>query len=76
MAKAIVFDADRTGYSIDQVDEPVTVGDLIQFLEDFNEDDIIILSHDRGYTFGTLNLRSGVTEYEKDENGEWAEAEW
>ena len=56
MTKRITFEATREGYTKDQVDYPITVGELIEFLEDYDEDTEILLSHDSGYTFGTLTL--------------------
>ena len=53
MKKAIVFEAARTGYGIDQV-EAITVGDLLEILQDFDPETLFILSHDRGYTFGSI----------------------
>ena len=64
----LVFEAERTGYSTEQIDRPITVGELINFLQDFNEDTPIYLSHDRGYTYGTLNTWD-CKEVEDDE--EW-----
>ena len=66
---AIVFDAARTGYSIDQVSRPMTVGELIDILDEFEDDTLVILSHDNDYTFGSL---SGYPrEFKTDEDGEW-----
>lgn len=76
MRKAIVFEAERTGYGIDQLQNPMTVGELKAFLEDFDDDRLVVLSHDRGYTYGSLNLNM-VSDYSEDEDGEWhAEDEW
>ena len=52
----ITFEAEREGYSKSQVWNPLTVGDLKTFLEDYADDTLIFLSHDNGYTFGTLRL--------------------
>lgn len=54
MKKAIVFDVAREAYAIGQVRRPMTVGDLKDLLEDYEDDTVIILSHDNGYTYGTL----------------------
>lgn len=76
MARALVFEADRNGYSIDQVDNPITVGELRAFLEDFADDTLFILSHDRGYTYGSVDIMTDVTTYEEDEDGEWVATDW
>lgn len=74
--KALVFEAVREGYSIDQIRRPMTVGELKQFLEDFDDDTLFILSHDRGYTYGSIDARTEVTTFREQEDGEWEEADW
>ena len=63
MNTAVVFEAAREGYGIDQVRNPVTVGELIAALAELDEDAIFILSHDNGYTYGSIarcgELREG-----------------
>lgn len=77
MKRAIVFEAPRTGYSIDQISRPTTIGELKQLFEELEleDDDIFILSHDRGYTYGSIN----DTTYEiciENEDGEWETEEY
>lgn len=74
--RALVFEAPRDGYSIDQLRNPMTVGELKSFLEDFDDETLFILSHDKGYTYGSIDTRVDVTTYEENENGEWKEADW
>lgn len=73
--RALVFETARTDYGIDQVVENrqvMTVFDLKRILEDYDDDDVIICSHDRGYTYGTLP--QDFREYEQDEeSGNWEE---
>lgn len=76
MKRALVFEAERTGYSIDQVSRPMTVGELKEFLEDFNDDTLFILSHDGGYTYGSIDTRRNVTMFREQEDGEWEEMDW
>ena len=52
----ITFEAIREGYSKSQVGSPLTVGELRTFLEDYTDETLIFLSHDNGYTYGTLRL--------------------
>ena len=59
---ALILNTIREGYTINQVPETMTVGDLINFLEDFNEDTPIYLSFDNGYTYG------GISEYSFNED--------
>ena len=57
MKNRLFLNADREGYSPEQVRETMKVGELINFLmENFDEDMPIYLSHDNGYTYG------GITE--------------
>mgnify|MGYP007101830263 CR=1 FL=1 len=74
--KYLVFEASRTGYGIDQVESPMTVGELREFLKDFEEDDEIILSHDRGYTYGTLSREASLRiETDGDYGAEYVEVD-
>ena len=52
--KALIMEAERTGYAIDQVRGTMTVGELIAFLSDFDEDMSIYTSQDNGYTYGGI----------------------
>lgn len=62
----LILSTRREGYGIDQVQTTMTVGELIAFLEDYDEDTPVFLSFDNGYTYG------GVTEnrFELDYGGE------
>jgi hypothetical protein len=47
MRKAICFEAYREGYGIDQIaDRAMTVGELMEILRDFDDDTLVVLSHD------------------------------
>ena len=50
----VLIDTLREGYGVDQCNGTMTVEELIEFLQDFNPDDKIYLSFDRGYTYGGL----------------------
>lgn len=56
MTRVLVFEAEREGYTLRQVGSPMTVGQLKEFLEDYNDDTLFMLSHDRGYTYGSISL--------------------
>ena len=71
MRNAVVFEASRDGYSIDQIaDKAMTVGELIDILSDYDEETLFVLSHDNGYTYGSLD-RWSCSEAQEDEDGEW-----
>ena len=58
MKLAIIFEASRDGYTAKQVAEyrsPITVGELKDLLEDYNDDTLFMLSHDNGYTHGSIS---------------------
>lgn len=75
MRNAIVFEARREGYGIDQIRRPVTVGELKRLLDDFDDDDLFILSHDNGYTYGSIDTMT-EQEWNETEDGEWIRAEY
>lgn len=55
MKEALVFEASREGYSIDQLRGVMTVGRLREILRNYDEDTLIVLSHDNGYTYGSID---------------------
>ena len=76
MRSAVVFEARRTGYGIDQIaDRAMTVGELIDLLSDYNEDTLVVMSHDSGYTFGSISEGEFYEAFE-DENGDWSEEDY
>ncbi len=64
--KTLLIDAKREGYALDQCGRTMTVGELMDWLDQFDDDCQVYLSHDNGYTYGT------VTEYDFTE---WNEPE-
>ena len=63
----LLINAKRNGYAPDQCGKTMTVGEMMRYLEDFDPDDKIYLSHDNGYTYGS------ITERDFDENEEMDE---
>ena len=57
MKRVLYIAAQREGYGIDQVRHTMTVGDLIDYLSQFDEEAQVYLRHDGGYTYG------GITPY-------------
>ena len=51
----LLLEADRECYSADQIEKTITVGELIDFLSDYNEDTPIAISNDNGYTYGSIH---------------------
>lgn len=63
----VLIDGRRSGYSPEQVDGTMTVGELIAFLEDLDEDTPVMLCNDQGYTWGEITSCSiEVGTYDED----------
>lgn len=79
MKTAIVYEAKREGYAIDQVSDPITVGEMIDLLNDiarhYGDDTLFILSHDNGYTFGSID-RHDASRWEQSDDQEEFEECW
>lgn len=66
--------ARRDAYSVDDVIErTLTVGELVDILEEYEDDTPVILSHDGGYTYGALH--EGRITLEKTDDEEVDEEE-
>lgn len=78
MKTAIVFEATREGYAIDQLSESrtITVGHLKAILRNVPDETMFVLSHDNGYTFGSLDWYEDVKGYtQEDEECEFEECD-
>ena len=68
---AIFIEAQRTGYSPDQVNKTATISELIEILEEmaytYGDDAKVYLAHDRGYTFGGITWESMSGSFYDDE---------
>lgn len=51
---AIFIKGKRNGYSPDQCGQTLTVGELIEILEQFDYGRPIFLRNDNGYTYGSI----------------------
>lgn len=54
----------------DQCGRTMTVGDLIEYLSQFDEDTKVYLKNDGGYTFGSIDERSFEEASSEDEESE------
>lgn len=70
--QVVIIEADREGYSFEQIRSTMTVGELIEALEQFDEDAQVFLSHDNGYTYGGITFNRISDDYfeTKDEEEE------
>lgn len=50
----LYLDTVREGYGPDQVQRTMTVGELISFLEQYDDDTPIYTTHDNRYTYGGI----------------------
>lgn len=54
----VIIEAERDGYSLEQVRSTMTVKELIEVLSEYDEDAKVYLSHDYGYTYGGIRYGS------------------
>jgi len=54
MNRVLYISANSEGYGIDQIRHTMTVRDLIDSLEQFDEETQVYLKHDGGYTYGGI----------------------
>jgi hypothetical protein len=62
---ALYIEGRRNGYNPKQCGRTMTVGELIGFLQEFDEDTPIYIKNDNGYTYG--NITEGSFEEDDDE---------
>lgn len=63
---AVYFNTKRNGYAPDQCGHTMTVGELVNLLDGFDEDTPIYFKNDNGYTYGSIT-RYDVKEGEFEE---------
>ena len=56
--KAIFIEGRRDGYAPSQCYETLTVKELIEVLEQYDEDMPVYLRNDNGYTYGSISYES------------------
>lgn len=61
----LVIDTLCEAYGLEDIRDTMTVGDLISYLQDYDEDTPVVLSFDRGYTYGGIH-QSRIKEVEED----------
>lgn len=64
----VYINANRTGYAPDQVNRTMTVGEMIAYLEQFDEDAPVYLKHDNGYTYGGIGWNDFEEDWSDDED--------
>lgn len=70
MKSVVTIEGRREGYSMEQIENTLTVGELIELLESFNPDTPIMLNNDNGYTYGSITEYSIELEEVEEETEE------
>ena len=60
----ITLETHRTGYAVDQCGHTLNVGELIDYLSQWDEETPIYFSNDSGYTYGSLCFDDINSEFE------------
>jgi hypothetical protein len=71
----LIINAKRNGYSPEQCGKTMTVGELIRELECFDSEAPIYLSHDNGYTYGSITVHDMEEREEETEDEDFDESE-
>lgn len=66
MKEVLFINGKRNGYSVQQCGRTLTVGDLIEILQGYDEDMEVFLKNDNGYTYGSITAYD-IDEEEVDE---------
>ncbi len=66
--KALYINTNRLGYTPEQCPRTMTVGDLIDYLSEFDEDRRVFLRNDNGYTYGIVDEREIVMSEDLEED--------
>ena len=71
MAKQIIIiEAEREGYSVDQIHRTMTAGELKEVLDQWDDSTPVYLSHDNGYTYGGIRYDNIDSRYVEEDNYE------
>lgn len=66
---AVIINANRKGYSTDQIENTMTVAELIEALSEFDPDSRVLIGNDRTdyglYTYGGITVND-IEEHEED----------
>lgn len=67
MREILIIDTNRNGYSPSQCGNTLTVGELIELLEEYDEDTEIYTGHDDRYTYGSIYRDDIELEHEEED---------
>lgn len=63
----LIYSTLREGYGLDQIKRTMTVAELINYLDDFDDDMKVYLSFDNGYTYGGITANRFEEGEDEDE---------
>jgi len=66
----LMIEGRREGYSPNQIDTTMTIGKLREYIEYLDDDTLVMLKNDNGYTYGSITESSFEEEYVEDEEDE------
>lgn len=66
--QVLTIDGRREGYAPSQIRSTMTVGELIDYLSQFDEEMPVMINNDNGYTYGSIDYDSFREEDEEDED--------
>ena len=52
----ITIETHRSGYGVDQCGRTLSVGELIDYLSQWDDETPVYFSNDNGYTYGSMNF--------------------
>jgi hypothetical protein len=65
----LMIEGRREGYGPDQLRKTMTVGELMDYLSQFDEETPVILNNDNGYTYGSITYDSFMDgDFDEDGN--------
>ncbi len=68
--KALFIEGNCNGYDTEQCGKTMTVGELIEYLSEYDEDRPVYIRNDNGYTYGHIREEDINTEEEIAEDEE------
>lgn len=66
--QVLTIDGRREGYAPSQISSTMTVGELIDYLSQFDEELPVMINNDNGYTYGSIDYDSFREEDDEDED--------
>ena len=67
MSDILILNTRRTGYGVDQVGRTMTAGELVEFLQQYDEDTKVYLAFDNRYTYGAVSESAFEEEWTEDD---------